>query len=103
MEQYSDQEVNPHHSSLSCPVVVQLSLSPQERVRIARATVREELEQNQRALLQRLFPDVTVDASSFATWLDQFETQAQLTAENTKNQVHVHVYIHVYCTHLVGG
>ena len=47
-----------------------------------------EKEEGQRALLQRLFPDVTVDdTTSFPVWADTFETQAQLTLDNTKKQV----------------
>lgn len=48
------------------------------------------MEAGQRALLHRLFPDVAVETAAFPIWVDQFEGQAQLKIENTKNQVHVH-------------
>ena len=45
------------------------------------------MEQSERALLQRLFPDVAVEAASYPSWVDQFEIQASQAIENSKNQV----------------
>lgn len=59
----------------------------EDRVKAAEAAVYEKMEEGQRALLQRLFPDVAVDAVSFPTWVDLFESQAQLTVEATKKQL----------------
>ena len=56
-------------------------------MKAAEAKVSDEMEEGQRALLQRLFPDVTVDATTFPAWTDLFETQARLTIEGTKKQV----------------
>ncbi|CAI8028659.1 hypothetical protein GBAR_LOCUS16316 [Geodia barretti] len=58
------------------------------RVKMAEARVAEEKEEGERALLERLFPDVRVaETTSFSPWVDQFEMEAQLCLENTKKQV----------------
>lgn len=50
--------------------------------------VAEEKEEGEKALLQRLFPDVRVaETTSFSAWVDQFELEAQLSIDNTKKQV----------------
>ena len=63
----------------------------------------------ERAVLGRLFPDVSVKGeTSYPVLMEQFEKQAQLAIENTKKQVytiynliHMHVqytvHVHVYC------
>ncbi|CAI8028653.1 Kinectin [Geodia barretti] len=60
----------------------------ESRVKMAEARVAEEKEEGERALLERLFPDVRVaETTSFSPWVDQFEMEAQLCLENTKKQV----------------
>ena len=59
--------------------------------------MREEMEEGQRALLQRLFPDITVeDTSSSAAWTNQFEAKTQLSIEDSKKQVYNIVYVCIY-------
>ena len=47
------------------------------------------MEEAEKAILLRLFPEVSVEEEtvSFHTWLDLFEAQALLVTENKKNQV----------------
>ena len=60
----------------------------QSRVKVAEERVEEEKDEGERALLQRLFPDLRVsDTASFSAWVDQFELEAQLSLENTLKKV----------------
>ena len=38
-------------------------------------------------LLQRLFPEISVDDNDFSKWLDEFETKAQEEMQNTLTKV----------------
>ena len=73
---------------MSSPLYHEHTYTPQNRVKMAEAMVAEEKEEGERALLQRLFPDVrVVETTSFSSWVDQFEMEAQLCLDNTKKQV----------------
>lgn len=84
-------------ASRPLPICLYYTSPFQKHVKVAEAKVSEEMEAGQRALLQRLFPDVAVEGTAFPVWVDQFEAQAQLTIEDTKNQVRVCTYIVRLC------
>ena len=80
-----------HGVLLPSPLYNKHAYTPQSCVKMAEARVAEEKEEGERALLERLFPDVRVaETTSFSPWVDQFEMEAQLCLENTKKQVTKH-------------